>query len=433
VHIPTWHSEPANKLWSHAYGNDGPWLGNVPQAAQRVEGLPDEQIWDFRAEARKTLVDYVRQRLERQRRERNAAESSVHEARHVLDPNVLTLGFARRFAEYKRPNLLLADRERFAAILRDAHRPVQIVIAGKADPNDDGGKAMIQQAAEFSWREDVRHRVVFLEDYDMVLAQHLAAGVDVWINNPRRPAEACGTSGMKMLVNGGLNCSILDGWWPEAYSPEVGWAIGGDREHGGAHDYDDARALYSLLELEIVPEFYDRDEMGIPRRWIARVRNSMARLTAPFSSDRMVREYVEQAYLPAARAYLARSENVQLAKDLECWLARLHEQWQGIRFVRVAVHRADDQWHFEVQAVLGDLEPDAVQVQLYADPAEGGPAVCVPMQRNGKLHGIVNGHVYRAIVPAQRPAEHFTPRIVPYHPSAFVPMESTRVLWYSAQ
>ncbi|MGO8751830.1 MAG: alpha-glucan family phosphorylase [Thermoguttaceae bacterium] len=430
VHVPTWHSEPANKLWGQAYGGDGPWLADVAAAAKAVEGLSDEQIWDYRAEARKTLIDYVRQRLERQRRERNSPEAAIQEARHVLDPNVLTLGFARRFAEYKRPNLLLFDRERFAGILRKADRPVQIIVAGKAHPNDEGGKAMIQQMAQFSWRDDVRGRVIFLEDYDMVLAQNFAAGVDVWINNPRRPAEACGTSGMKMLVNGGLNCSILDGWWPEAYSPEVGWAIGGEREHHGEGDGDDARALYALLENQIAPEFYDRDAAGIPRAWIARVRNSMARLTEPFSSDRMVREYVERAYLPAARSYLRRSSaGAQLAAALENWQARIDDEWQCLRFGRVAVQETEEQWHFEVQVILGGLGPDCVQVQLYADPLAGSPPVCVPMQCEGRMHGVVNGYIYRAAVPAQRPAAHFTPRIVPHHPEAFVPLESTRTVW----
>jgi starch phosphorylase len=354
----------------------------------------------------------------------------IQEARHVLDPNVLTLGFARRFAEYKRPNLLLFDRERFARILRDAERPIQIVLAGKAHPNDEGGKAMIQQIAAFSWREDVRGRIVFLEDYDMVLAQHLAAGVDVWINNPRRPAEACGTSGMKMLVNGGLNCSILDGWWPEAYSPEVGWAIGDEREHGGEHDEEDARALYTLLEQDIAKEFYDRDDGGIPRAWIARVRRSMTRLTAQFSSDKMVRDYVEQAYLPAADAYLRRAaDGGRLAHDLVAWLARIDDEWRGLKCGRVTVHQADEQHHFEVQVMLGGLSPECVQVQLYADPAGDGPPMCVPMRRDGCLHGVVNGHLYRATVPAQRPAEHFTPRIVPYHPDAILPMESARIAW----
>jgi starch phosphorylase len=354
----------------------------------------------------------------------------IQEARHVLDPNVLTLGFARRFAEYKRPNLLLSDRDRFARILRNTERPIQIIVAGKSHPDDQGGKAMIQQIAWFSWREDVRDRVVFLEDYDMVLAQHFAAGVDVWINNPRRPAEACGTSGMKMLVNGGLHCSILDGWWPEAYSPEVGWAIGGEREHHGDGDGDDANALYSLLENQIATEFYDRDEAGIPRAWIARVRHSMTHLTEQFSSDRMVREYVEQAYLPAAKAYLRRSvENAEQARELESWLTRIDDEWQGLKFGRTSAQQVDGHWHIEVQVILGGLCPDCVQVQLYADPIAGSPQVCVAMQHKGTIHGVVNGHTYRAAVSADRPVEHFTPRIVPFHPEVFVPMESTRITW----
>jgi len=425
VHVPTWHSEPANKLWAQAYGPGRPWLGDLAGAARAVERLADEQLWDYRAEARATLVEYVRHRLERFRRERNAPEATIQEARHVLDPNVLTLGFARRFAEYKRPNLLLFDRDRFARILRSAERPVQIVLAGKAHPNDDGGKAMIQQIIQYSWRDDVRGRIIFLEDYDMVLAQHLAAGVDVWINNPRRPAEACGTSGMKMLVNGGLHCSVLDGWWPEAYSPEVGWAIGDESELGGEHDWEDAESLYRLLEQDITKEFYDRDEAGIPRAWIARVRRSMTRLTEPFSSDRMVREYVEQAYLPAAGAYLKRAaDGGRLAQQLGEWWGRIDEEWPGVKFGRVTARQSD------VAVTLGGLDPESVRVQLYAEPESEGVPVCVTMQYAGKLSGIVNGHAYRGSVSAQRPVEHYTPRIVSYHPDAFLPMEGTRIVWH---
>jgi glycogen phosphorylase len=430
VHIPTWHSEPASKLWEQAYGSDQPWLGDIRGASQAIEKVSDEVLWDYRADARKTLVDYVRQRLELQRRQRNVSESMIQQAHHVLDPNVLTLGFARRFTEYKRPNLLLSDCERFAGILRNPDMPVQIIVAGKAHPDDEAGKAMIQQIVLFSWRNDIQGHVVFLEDYDMVLAQHLAAGVDVWINNPRRPAEACGTSGMKMLVNGGLHCSTLDGWWPEAYSPEVGWAIGGEREHNGEGDGEDAQALYGLLDQFIAPEFYDRDAAGIPRAWIARVRRSMTRLTEFFSSDRMVREYVEQAYLPAVQSYLRRaSDNARLARELTRWSARIDEEWQGIRFGRVTVQRTEGKLHFDVQVFLGGLDPDCVQVQLYADPIEGSPHICIPMRHEERMLGTVNGHRYRASVPDQRPAEHFTARIVPYHPEAIIPMECNKILW----
>lgn len=235
---------------------------------------------------------------------------------------------------------------------------------------------------------------------------------------------------MKMLVNGGLHCSILDGWWPEAYTPEVGWAIGDAREHDGEHDRDDAQALYLLLEQDIAKEFYDRDDAGIPRAWIARVRRSITRLTEQFSSDRMVREYVERAYLPAAEAYSRRaSDDARLARELVSWGAQIDEEWQGLNFGRVTVHQADHQWHFEVQVMLGGLGPDCVQVQLYADPVADNPPVRVPMQHEGRMPGVVNGHIYRAAVPAERPAEHYTPRIVPHHPEAFVPTESARIVW----
>ena len=351
--------------------------------------------------------------------------------RHVLDPNRLTLGFARRFTGYKRPVLLLNDEARLIRLLKDPLHPFQLVIAGKAHPSDDEGKAMIRQMVQFSWREDVRDRVVFLEDYDMTLAQHLAAGVDVWINNPRRPFEACGTSGMKMLVNGGLNCSTLDGWWDEAFSPRIGWAIGDDREHGGHGDADDARSLYDLIEQKIAPEFYDRDAEGVPRAWVTRVRASMSKLTPLFSADRMVKEYVEHAYLPAARAYHRRAaKGAKLAKELEDWAARLDDAWFSLRFGEIHTTASADGLRFEVQAFLGELAPEAIQVQLYADAAEGEETLCRVMTREASIHGSVNGHVYRASVVTKRPAAHFTPRIVPHHPDAFVPAETRRILWW---
>ncbi len=430
VHVPTWHSEAATQLWGKALGCKGSWLPHLAEAARAVEQLPDEVLWDYRAAARQGLVEYVRRRFQASLQRRNAPPEAVRRARHVLDPNVLTLGFARRFTEYKRPNLLLHDEARLVRILRHPEHPVQLVVAGKAHPNDDAGKAMVQRMARFCWRDDVRDRVVFLEDYDMVLAQHLAAGVDVWINNPRRPAEACGTSGMKMLVNGGLHCSTLDGWWDEAHDPALGWAIGDEREHGGAGDAGDALALYDLLERQVAPEFYARDAGGIPRDWIRRVRASMTLLTERFSSDRMVMEYVEQAYLPAARAFRRRTaDGARLACELEEWLARLEDAWEDLRLGRVSARESDGRWLFEVEAYLGSLAPDAVAVELYADEVDGNGRVAAAMARDGRIHGSVNGFVYRASVPATRPAGHYTPRIVPHHPEACVPMETALVLW----
>ncbi len=430
VHIPTWDSTPANSLWSAAYQGSGYWANNIEAAAGGVELVADEEILDFRAASRKTLVDYVRNRFAGQVRESGASEEMVHQAQHVLDPNILTLGFARRFTDYKRPNLVLHDAERFANILNHREQPVQFIVAGKAHPNDDEGKGMIRAMAQFSRRDDVRTRVVFLEDYDMALAQHLAGGIDVWLNNPRRPAEACGTSGMKMLVNGGLHFSTLDGWWDEAYSPDVGWALGDDQEHRREHDAADATQLYEILERQIVPEFYDRDQEGAPRAWIARVRASMTTLTSRFSSDRMVRDYVEQAYLPAAKAFLARSrDDGKLTHEIASWQRCIAEGWQETRFGEVHVEEIDNQLHFQVQVYLGDVPREAVRVQLYSEPLDGQPVEPTEMELAAPIHGAVNGFRYAASVPATRSRHDYTPRMIPYHPHAFVPQEERHIRW----
>jgi starch phosphorylase len=430
VHVPTWHSETASELWSEATGNKR-WLADVAAASAAIARVSDERLWEYRAQARRALVDYVRERLERMLRVRNLPSERVDRARHVLDPNVLTLGWARRFAAYKRPNLLLHDPERLARLLLDRQRPVQIVFAGKAHPDDGAGKAMVQEIARFAMRDDVRDRIVFLEDYDMVLGQQFAAGVDVWLNNPRRPNEASGTSGMKMLVNGGLNASTLDGWWDEAYAPDVGWAIGDGSEHGPDHDWTEAVAMYELLEGAVVPEFYDRDADDLPRAWLARIRASMTRLTEPFSSDRMVRQYVEQAYLPAASAYRERArDDGREAARIESWHGRIRDQWSSLRFGPLQALREGDQWRFAVQLYVADLEPGDVRVELVSDPAEGQADVTEVMVDTGPVAGAVNTRRWLATVPADRSLHHFTPRVVPARPAAFVPVEAAEILWW---
>ena len=257
---------------------------------------------------------------------------TVDNTKHLFDPNALTLGFARRFATYKRPNLLLHDPQRLLRLLTDTQRPVQLIIAGKAHPEDQAGQELIQEWTRFIRRPEVRPHAVFLSDYDMHLTEHLVQGVDVWINTPRRPWEASGTSGMKVLVNGGLNLSELDGWWAEAYTPEVGWALGDGQEHGDdpAWDAVEANALYNLLEGELVPEFYNRDEKGFPKAWVARIRESMAKLTPRFSANRTVREYTEQHYLPAAASYRVRaSDKGAMGKKLVDWRHTFEQKWAG--------------------------------------------------------------------------------------------------------
>jgi starch phosphorylase len=364
---------------------------------------------------------------------RGASSEDLAQAASILDNNILTLGFARRFATYKRPNLLLHDPARLLNILTSRERPVQLVLAGKAHPQDAEGQDMIRQWVEFACRPEARSRVVFLSDYDVLMAEHLVQGVDVWVNTPRRPWEASGTSGMKVLVNGGLNLSELDGWWAEAYSPEVGWAIGDGREHGDDPSWDatEAETLYALLEREVIPEFYARDERGIPRRWVARMRESMARLTPTFSTNRAVRQYTDEYYLPAAAAFRQRTENRgSLGADLVAWQADLAKHWLALRFGSATVEQQGEQYLFQVQIFLDDINPDAVRVELYVESQKDAAPITHPMNRGEGLVGAASGFTYSALVPTTRPAADYTPRLVPQHGGASVPLEAPFILWH---
>jgi starch phosphorylase len=431
VHIPSWDSQEADALWTRNCGKEL-WLGRLDELCGPIEQVSDSELWSFRASQRQALIRYARTRLVRQMRERGAARDQIQQAGRILDPNAMTLGFARRFAEYKRPTLLLHDVDRLARMLCHPARPVQVIVAGKAHPHDEEGKRLVQALTRFAGRGDVWDRVIFLEDYDMALAQYLVAGIDVWLNTPRRPREACGTSGMKVLVNGGLNLSELDGWWAEAYDPQVGWALGDGREHHEPdHDAVEARNLYEILEQRVIPEFYDRDRAGIPQTWLKRVRASMARLTPQFSSSRMAREYVETIYLPASAALKRRIANkAALAIELDEWHARLRAGWEGIRLGDVQVTKMEERWYFEAQIYLGDLEPGRVRVEMYADPLnDNEPPTRITMSQREAIPGAVNGYVYLADCPATRPAHHFTPRLVPFHPDALIPLEEPLILW----
>jgi starch phosphorylase len=379
-------------------------------------------------------VDYARRRLQRQLGQRGESDEIRGHARDALDPNVLTLGFARRFTEYKRPAMLLSQPERLERLLTDPARPVQLIIAGKAHPHDEHGKSFVRQWAEFVRRPGIRARAVFLEDYDMALAEQLVQGVDVWVNTPRRPWEASGTSGMKVLVNGGLNISELDGWWAEAYAPGVGWALGDGREHAEA-DWDalETAQLFELLEQQVVPVFYERDQEGIPRAWVARIRASLAQLTPRFSSNRMMAEYLEQLYLPAAIGHWHRLErDLHAARDLSRWYRELRHHWQALHWGNLDVQATERGHEFRVQAYLGELPPDSVSVQLYAEARPGGTAEVHTMTRDHALSGAAGGFLWVARVPAGRPARDYTPRIVAAHPEARVPAEAAFIRWFPA-
>jgi starch phosphorylase len=431
VHTPTWDSLQADALWTEACGK-GRWLGSPDALEEPIRQVSDARLWQFRTDASAALIDYARARLSRQLAASGAAPAEIDRARHLFDPNILTLGFARRFATYKRPNLLLHDPERLLRLLTNPQRPVQLFMAGKAHPADEAGQAMIQEWTQFVRRPEVRAHAMFLADNDMLVTGHLVAGVDVWLNTPRRPWEASGTSGMKVLVNGGINVSELDGWWAEAYAPELGWALGDGHEHGDDPEWDamEAEALYDLLENEVIPEFYARDAQGIPRSWVARMRESMARLTAYFSSNRAVREYTEQHYLPAAAAYRLRAaDRGATAAQIVAWRQALAQQWNGLRFGEVKVETANGRHLFEVQVYLDDLDPDAVSIDLYADSMGNDPPEPIITERLRKLVGSTSGYVYGACVPADRPATDFTARIVPARAGVSIPLEETHILW----
>ncbi len=434
VHTPTWDSAEADRLWEQFCGKKC-WRGTLSDAENNIRAVSDSDLWQLRANSRKNLVEYVRRLYGRQLATRGASPEGLALAALILDDKILTLGFARRFATYKRPNLLLHDPARLLSILTNQERPVQLVLAGKAHPQDAEGQEMITRWIEFARRHEVRSRVVFLSDYDVLMAENLVQGVDVWVNTPRRPWEASGTSGMKVLVNGGLNLSELDGWWAEAYSPEVGWAIGDGREHGDDPSWDatEAESIYTLLEKEVIPEFYARDDHGIPRSWVARIRESMSRLTPVYSSNRVVRQYTEEHYLSASAALLQRAANQASAgAELVAWQAELAKHWSALRFGPATVEQQGEQYLFHVQAFLGEIDPDAVSVELYAEAQKDGNPTAQVMTRGDRPIDPASAFTYSATIPSNRPAADYTPRLVPRHRGAFVPLEAPFILWHEA-
>jgi starch phosphorylase len=431
VHMPTWDSAAADNLWTEACGK-GRWLGTSAALEADLRRVPDEKLWALRTASRKSLVEYARERVGQQMAAGGAGPEAISRTQARLDPGVLTLGFARRFATYKRPDLLLHDPDRLIRILKNPQRPAQLILAGKAHPADQAGQSLIQEWTRFIRRSDTNPPVVFLADYDMLLAERLVEGIDVWINTPRRPWEASGTSGMKVLVNGGLNLSELDGWWAEAYMPDIGWALGDRLEHGddSAWDAAEAETLYERLEHEVIPEFYARDEKGIPAAWVMRIRESMARLTPRFAASRTVSEYTEQHYLPAAGAYRERAANKgAVGRQVVDWQQALDRKWGSLRFGDLRVETNADHHMFAVEIVLNDLDPKAVRVELYADGVNGGAAVRQEMQRIRQPAGTPGGTVYSTTVSAARPPADYTARVIPHCDGVAVPLEAAHIVW----
>lgn len=373
VHTRSYVSTEMSALFDRYLGPR--WITNPGDQTvwEKIDLIPMEELWRTHERRRERLVAFARMRLEMQLKARNAPPSEIARAQEVLNPEFLTIGFARRFATYKRATLLFKDKERLIKILCNPERPIQIVVAGKAHPKDEPGKNFIKEIIKQSNDERLRRHIVFIEDYDVVVARYLVQGVDVWLNNPRRPQEASGTSGMKASANGGLNLSILDGWWDEAYNQDVGWAIGTREEYENL-DYQDeieANSLYELLEKEVAPKFYDLAKDGLPRHWIKMMKQCMKEINPVFNTNRMVAEYTDRFYVPGDLRYLALSQNERKgARDLAAWLEKIRASWGRIRIEGIngetsKEHKVGDLFNVEVKANLGGLTAEDVKVQAF--------------------------------------------------------------------
>ncbi len=442
IHIRSFISQEMADLLDRYLG--GRWSQDVSDTGvwAKVDDIPDEEIWRIRERRRERLVLFARQRVRSQYQQRGVGEEEIRQVRDILSPGALTLGFARRFATYKRATLLLSDPERLIRLLNDSQRPVQFLIAGKAHPKDEGGKDLIQQIAQFARKPEVRQRMVFIEDYDMNVARHLVQGVDIWLNTPRRPMEASGTSGMKLLANGGLNVSIPDGWWAEGYNPSVGWSIGRGEDYPSPEEQDrvEAHILYDILEKGVVPLFYDRSIEGIPRAWISRIKNSMRQLCPVFNTHRMVSEYATRYYFPAAARFTTLSaDSLKRASTLADWKDRMRAQWSGVGVEKVETQQfdADDNVtvgatvHLAAKIRLGELTPDDVQVQAVYGALDSNHQVAVGTAiALSYISGIEGIHRYEGDIPCQTSGlQGFSVRVLPYHVDAELPQELPLIAW----
>lgn len=428
IHTRSWLSRDFAHLFDQYLGPQ--WVDDPVNTAtwQRVDLIPDAELWRSHERLRERLVGFARRRVRMQFISRGAPPAEVDTADEILDPEALTIGFARRFASYKRALLLFRDQERLTRILTDPHRPVQILIAGKAHPKDEGGKELIKRIVQFAKQPHLRNRIVFIEDYDMTVARLLIEGVDVWLNTPIKLHEASGTSGMKVAPNGGLNMSILDGWWPEGYDGTNGWAIG-DRRIYGNQDYQDfmeSESIYDLLEKEVIPRFYDRGSDSLPRRWIQMMKSSMRTCGPMFSAHRMVREYTERFYLPAARRW-ARfvQDGYVVTKQVATWRHKVQEKWDEVHIEGVEAEIPEEphvgqNLPVNAEIKLGSIKPEEVSVELYYGPLDPRGAITtgasVPLQCNG-CNGAPGVYKFTGVLPCEYSGQYgYALRIVPYHP-----------------
>ncbi|PYL61919.1 MAG: alpha-glucan phosphorylase [Verrucomicrobia bacterium] len=443
VHTKTWMAPEFAALYRKHLGD---WEEHLtePEFWRGVIDIPDAQLWETHQKLKNRLIDFVRDR-ERQRRERmGESPESIRKVNRVLDPEILTIGFARRFATYKRGTLLFSDKERLKRLVNDTTRPVQFIFAGKAHPRDEAGKALIQEVYKFSRGAGLENRVVFLEDYDSYIARRLVQGVDLWLNHPLRPLEASGTSGMKSAPNGGINLSVLDGWWREGYNGSNGWAIGAEIDNGTTEFQNevDASSLYQLLENQIVPLYYAKPDGKLPLAWLQLMRESIRSVTPVFNTQRMVKEYTEQLYVPAARAHGNFSSNsCGAATQLSQWKAQMRKDWPQVQISDVQVANKDRQTILVGESLqirawvhLGAVDPQHVRVEAYHGELDNGdirnPTATVLNQSCDQSRTGDGNYLYEGSVPATESGTYgFSVRVVPTHPCLMQGHELRLITW----
>jgi starch phosphorylase len=439
VHTQTWVADAMSGVFDQHLGDD--WRTRITDTGMwsRTAEIPSGILWSVKNQLRSDLINYVRWRLEEQHAETYTSSTTGRNAGGILNPEVLTIGFARRFATYKRATLLLRDRERALRLFNDAERPIQLVIAGKAHPKDIPGKEFIKAVMEFLHETGLEEKIVFIEDYDLAVARRMVQGCDIWLNTPRRPQEASGTSGMKAAINGTLNTSILDGWFPEAYDGTNGFAIGSGEEFTDPNMQDEieSRQLYRLLEEDIIPMFYSRNKKGVPEKWVAMQKRALVTMAAQFSSDRMVEEYAERFYFPCSdRFQRLRADGGRAVRDLIGWKRRIYQAWSGVRFVEVTTDAAEGMKVGEGLPVtarmsLGILSPDEVRVEVYYGRIDADGLISdgesFPLQRTDASNGLA---VFAGNVPLHRVGHAgMTVRAMPSHPELGDKFAMNLVTW----
>ena len=439
VHPRTWISHDMQDLLDRYFGprfrEEPTWL----DVWKRIERVSDEELWRTHERRRERLVAFARTRLKQQLARRGMIDSEVAVAEDALSPYSLTISFARRFATYKRANLILDDPDRLIRLLANNEQPIQLIFAGKAHPHDLEGKEIIREIIHFAARPEVRSRVVFLEDYDIGIARYLVSGSDLWLNTPRRPLEASGTSGMKAAMNGALNLSVLDGWWDEGYRPDVGWAIGRGEEYAdhALQDEVESKAIYDLLEREIIPLFHTRGRDGLPREWIHRMKAAMSEVGSRFNSHRMLMEYSQRFYLPALHSYEElRGDGYAQARTLAGYVHRLRAAWERVRVSQItlpdgAFMKVGDRITPDVRVDLAGLEPEDVQVQLYYGALTAKGEIVEPRQQEMQVASRRDGAAgyTTEIRCAATGRQGFTVRVLPRHPHLIHPYLPGLIRW----